>query len=47
MAARYRSKDLVLGKGTIMADKKQITVNMDENSLAKIENGLFGGAYNQ
>lgn len=37
MAARYRSKDLVLGGKIIMADKKQITVNLDENSLAKMD----------
>ena len=37
MAARYRSKDLVLGGEFIMADKKQITVNLDENSLAKMD----------
>ena len=37
MAARYRSEDLVLGGRAIMADKKQITVNLDENSLAKMD----------
>ena len=37
MAARYRSKDLVLGRKIIMADKKQITVNLDEKSL--VQNG--------
>jgi len=28
---------LVLGGKIIMADKKQITVNLDENSLAKMD----------
>ena len=38
MVARYQSKDLVLGGKIIMADKKQITVNLDYNSLAKMDN---------